>query len=383
MQSKFKILFIIASLSGGGAERVMINLLKHLDREKYKLSLALLNMGGEYSNELPADVELIKLKDYQGRRYFFHRIFNLRKVIRKNKPDLVVSFMTGSNISLTRYKFFMHRNLKLIIREGTNPSMSLSKKVNSRWQSFKKIEIKSFYKLANQIIVISNGIKVDLIKQWRFDSSLIKRIYNPLDVNEIQRKSLIPTSVTNSIKPDVRIIVAVGRFEPPKGYQDMIKSFDIIRKKQNVRLIILGKGPLESSIKKLISDLDLKDHVLMPGFVSNPWSYLNLADVYLSTSHWEGFHLTIAEAMACGVPPVATDCDFGPREVIQDGINGFLVPVGDIETIAEKVINLLTNEPLRKKLSENAKIRALDFDVSKIVKQYEVVFDKVISKHSA
>jgi glycosyltransferase involved in cell wall biosynthesis len=381
---KSNLMFVIHSLSGGGAERVMINLLKHLDRTKYRLTLALLNPGGEYFSDLPDDVELTKLRDYRGKRFFFHRIFDLRKAIRLHKPDLIVSFMTGSNISLTRTKLFGGMNFPLIIREGNNPSLNIRKNISNLWLSYKKIELRLLYRTANRIISISEGIKTDLSSNWGINEHKIITIPNPIIFKEIKTKSAESISEPFSIPNDNRpTIIAVGRLVKQKGYEYMLRAFQLVRAVTPARLIILGKGDLQSDLQDSINRLGMENDVTLLGFAQNPFAYLNRSKVYLSTSLWEGFHLTIAEAMACGVPPVATDCDFGPREIIQDRVNGFLVPVGNIEKIAEKVIELLTDDDLRTKISENAKARALDFDISKIVKEYEKVFDQVIAQSNS
>ena len=158
----------------------------------------------------------------------------------------------------------------------------------------------------------------------------------------------------------------------------MLEVLKRVRQEIPAKLIILGEGPEREQIEQKISELDLNDHVWLPGFVPNPWAWMKQADIYVSTSYYEGFHLTIAEAMACGTVPVVTDCDFGPREIINDGVNGRLLPVGDVNTMTDTIIKLLENENQRKRMSEEAFIRAYDFDTSKIIKQYEALFDQVL-----
>lgn len=137
-------------------------------------------------------------------------------------------------------------------------------------------------------------------------------------------------------------LLSVGRLMTSKGYDDLINAFAIIRRQMPSRLLILGQGELQAQLMTMVQDLDLQNDVYMPGFVQNPWAYMQKADLYVSASRSEGFHLTLVEAMACGTPVIATDCDFGPREIIETGINGILVPVSDVDAIAANAIELLT-----------------------------------------
>ena len=374
---RHKILFYIGDLGGGGAERVMLNLLCHLDRNKYQLSLMLQEHKGEYLNLVPDDVQIIDLSWKKGKIHYFQRINQLYQVIKIVKPDLIVSFRTGANIALSRAKLFTRFKSKIILREGNNLSLNFLSLVKFPWVVLKKIELRLLFSIADKIITISEGIKDDLVANFNLKKTLFYTISNPVDITSIVNHSKDQIPEIDQIK-GVKTIVAIGRFFPQKAYFDMIKVFRIIRTAIPSKLIILGQGPQEEAIREQVKIMKLEHDVLMPGFVDNPYAYLKYADVYLSTSHWEGFHLTVAEAMACGVPPVATDCNYGPREIIHDGIDGILVPVGDIEAIANGVIQLLQDEDYRQQLSDKAKIRAKDFDVSVIIKEYERIFDETM-----
>jgi glycosyltransferase involved in cell wall biosynthesis len=376
---KKHLLFYIGSLAGGGAERVLIELLKNLSREKYHISLAINRPEGFFYDKIPGDVNVIDRSRLRKSPYDLKdRIFGLSKVIHQQQADLVVAFMIGAGRSLMRFHFLLDKRVKKIIRIGENPATKLSKNRSFAGRLLESFEIRRFLPKADALILTSNGIREELAASLNIVPDHIHIVHNPVDIKKIS--SLKQETVHLPFRKDLnshKLIVAAGRLVPEKGYDDMIEVFYKVKKKVPAKLVILGKGPLKNEIQDLINQKGLQDDVYMPGFVKNPWAYMNHADIYLSTSKSEGFHLSIAEAMACGVTPVATNCDYGPREIISDGVNGRLVPVGDITSIAEAITELLTNTDRRNQLSEMAKKRALDFDISEIVPKYEKLFDTI------
>ncbi|GAH75207.1 unnamed protein product [marine sediment metagenome] len=141
------------------------------------------------------------------------------------------------------------------------------------------------------------------------------------------------------------------------------------------RLVILGEGDEEQALNKLAADLDISNDVAFLGFQNNPFSFIAHSNIFALSSHWEGFGNVIIEAMACSVPVISTNCPYGPNEIITDGVNGLLVPVGDTHAMAEAIAKLLKDEPLRERLAEEGKKRAEDFKVEKMVAEYEKVFE--------
>lgn len=376
------ILFYIGDLGGGGAERVMLNLLQNLDRNKYQLTLLLHSEKGAFYKKIPSDIQKVIVCWKTGKIHFLYRIYQLGNAIKKLNPDLVVSFRTASNIAVSRAKFLTRFRAGIILREGTNTISWLKIKTKSFFLPIRKLEVKIFYSLADKKIANSDGIKNDLVINFKINSNIIHTIYNPIDFEGITKAIRQSDNSPYTKQEHEKIILAIGRLDPPKAYQDMISAFSIIRSVIPSRLLILGQGSLESEIREQIKKSQVEDFVKLHGFVNNPWVYLVNADVFLSTSHWEGFPNALIEAMACGVPPVATDCDFGPREIIHDGIDGFLTPVGDIKYIADRVIELLQDDELRSRLAENAKNRVHAFEISTIIQEYETLFDEVLLSSS-
>lgn len=380
MVNKKNILFFIGTVGGGGAERVLIDLLKYLNKDKYNISLVINRPGGELQNEVPDDINLID-RSGLSRSYFRlkDKVLGLSGIIRQQKADIVVSFLTGANRSLMRSRFFVDKRVKFVLREGNHPDY-IGKMMDSFfWKQVAKTEVKWLYPRADKIIAISHGVKHEFVKNWKMNEHQFSVVHNPLDINRIKKMASEPVnSPWVSDKTSSRLI-AVGRLVEQKGYMQLLDSFIKIRKKVNAKLMILGEGPLRKKVEARIRDAGLSGDIFLPGFVKNPWAYMHHADLYLSASLWEGFHLTIAEAMACGIPPVATDCDYGPSEIIADGENGRLVPVEDTEAFSKAVVELLKNEQLRKKMAGNAVLRAEDFEARKKIREYQDVFDGVLN----
>lgn len=377
--SKKNILFYIGTLKGGGAERVLIELLKNLSRDKYKLFIALNRPGGEFFNQIPEDVQLLDRSSlYLKKKISFERYFGIASLIKENNIDLAMGFLPGANRSLLRSRFFTAKSVKIFLNEQNNPSFISRKKYSYPRKKLEQIELSLFYPKADGMVVACKGLKKQFLNNLNLDSVKIHVIYNMINLEEIQLLSSEPAKGF-TFDHSLKTIVAVGRLTEQKSYSDMLSVFKKVNDKVPSRLIILGEGPDRSKLEAEIQSLALDGSVFMPGFVDNPFSFMSKSDLYISTSRWEGFHLTIAEAMACGTVPVVTDCDYGPREIIKDGKNGRLLPVGDTDALSDAVIELLATENLREKMSECAVKRAGDFDVNRIVRQYEKLFDDVLS----
>jgi glycosyltransferase involved in cell wall biosynthesis len=168
--------------------------------------------------------------------------------------------------------------------------------------------------------------------------------------------------------------VAAGRLVPQKGFDLLIRAFAVAAAARPLSLVILGDGPERTALVELTRECGVEQRVLFPGFVGNPWSYFARSAAFVCSSRWEGFGNVIIEAMACGVPVVATDCDFGPREVIRQSQSGLLVPVEDVDSLSRSIASVLDDRDLARQLAEGARRRAQDFDVANMTRAYERLF---------
>jgi len=368
---KKKILFVIPSLSGGGAERVVVNLINFLDEEKYEKWLVLFESKLDYKEKITSSVKIISLKK-KTRWDFLKLIWRLKSVIRNFKPNVVISFLFYANIITVLAKILsFSKRFKVIICEHNYAPIYLPK---SRFAVIKKILLKFTYSRADLIIAVSDSIKKALVTVFHIPEFKIKRIYNPFYLEEIERLS------REDIKLDVfheknKILISIGRLTYQKRFDRLLRVFAEIRKKMdNVYLIILGKGELKKELQSLAEELNIDKFVYFVGFQKNPYAWLSKADVFVLTSDYEGLPNVIIEAMACGVPVVSTDCLSGPNEIITNGKNGILVPPQDEKALAEAILKVLQDDNLKSKLIEEGRKRAQDFDIHKILPQYEKLF---------
>lgn len=372
-ENKKNILFIIGSLNGGGAERVLLHILESLNLKKFKCHLLLGSLKGDYIDNIPTHVNLI---DFSSKYHVFVKnIFALNKVIKIHKIDLVVGFMPNANLLALLTKYFLNHKLKIIITEHNNPSENFIKS-NSKIKSYlKSIIIKYFYPYSNKIVVVSNGIGEELINKFKLHSDLITTIYNPVDLKFIRNKVQEKPEIFKKVLSE-KIIIAVGRLVKQKGYFEMLEIINQLKNRIPIRLLILGEGPLRKKIENRISELNLSSNVDLLGFVDNPWSYIFNSDVYLSTSLWEGFHMTIVESMACGVYPIVSNCNYGPNEIIINDKMGKLLPVSENAKFVDELFSFL-KEHKRGCKYDTCIQRSKFFDITKVIKQYTKLFDLI------
>jgi glycosyltransferase involved in cell wall biosynthesis len=371
MEDKIKVLFFISSLEGGGAERVMVNLLGNIKESRIEPVLILLHPATEspYREYLPEKTKVIVVERRSDS--FFAKIrqfMSFVKCVHRESPRIILSMLTHNNIMalcagiLLRIRVIAcaHITLGEVIKTGGEARMlgvSVAALVNI------------FYGFADRVITVSEGIKRDLIEEFRIPARKIQVIYNPIDCDAVTELSTIP-SEHPFMKGREPVVVGAGRLVAQKRFDILIKAFSSVVKEMDARLIILGEGPGRETLQKLVRDLGMEDKVSLAGFQGNPYQFFSGADVFVLSSAYEGLPMVMLEAMACGVPVISTDCRSGPREILQDGRCGLLVPVGDEGALSEGILQLLRDRTLRENFSKAGKERAKDFSASKVATQY-------------
>ncbi|MGF3213661.1 glycosyltransferase [Facklamia sp. P12945] len=389
--------FFIGTLSTGGAERVVSNLTLHLNNNILRNIL----LFGENSRiDYPYEGEILYL-DKTKPNNFFRKIISLLlrkakiwKLKKMNEDSVTISFLEYPNLinSLTS------SSGKSIISVRNHMSTKHSHGMKSK---FWNLTIKYLYPRSDLIISVSEEIKRDLIKNYKIDESKIKVIYNSYDIHTIQEKSKEILEEKYNFIFEKPVIITAGRLNKQKGHWHLIRSFSVVKKAiPNAQLIILGEGNLESYLKKLTFDLEIDDSVHFLGFQKNPFKYISKSKIFVMTSFHEGFPNALAEAMACGVPVVSSDCKSGPREILAPSefdykeMNykicknryGILTPVCDGSMykaedaitseemqIANSILSILKNQDLYKHFSIQSKNRIKDFEINRIINDWESV----------
>ena len=367
-------MIVIHSLKGGGAERVVVNLLKGLSRRDFSVTLLLYE--GIFDYHLPENFELITL-DIRSRRNilettrgFILKIISIARSIKKCKPDIIFSLLSGTNAVVLLARLLSGTHSKVIVSERNHPSVSLR---NEMYGGITKFLMKHCYPKAKRIIAISHGIKKDLVENFNLPEEKIEVIYNPVDIAEIETLSLEETKHP-WFKSGLPILISVGRLTRQKGHSSLIKVFSRVRQSLPCRLLIIGTGEEEGKLANMVNALGLNNDVEFLGFQRNPFKYMARSSLFILSSLYEGFGNVIVEAMALGLPVISTDCPSGPSEIIEHGKSGILVPPEDEGALEQAILNLLTNDELRRQLSHEARMRAQYFALNKMIERYSGVF---------
>ena len=195
----------------------------------------------------------------------------------------------------------------------------------------------------------------------------IRTVYNPVVSADLDRKAReSPPHPWFDDRP-CPVILAIGRMKKVKDFSTLLRAFARLLVQRPARLIVLGEGRLRPSLQSLAWELGIAERVDFPGFQENPYAFLAKADLFVLSSRHEALPTVLIEAMACGCPVVSTDCPSGPREILEDGRLGPLVPVGDTEALAKAMARVLDEPPSRDLLRE----RASFFSVERAVERYE------------
>ena len=372
-----KVLFVLPNILGGGAERVVLTFVRHLNRSLFEPSLLLFKREGDYWGEVPQDLKIYHLLESSERfRYKLPKV--LKKAVEvASQNDIIVGALemvptyvayAGGRLAGKPVVGWVHIDLPMALS-----SLSL------RQKRLHRLLCSYIYPRLSRIICVSQGVASSLKGLFpRVRSKRISIIYNPLPVELVEPlRDFSHTPVFGENK-DVTI-VAVGRLVYQKGFDILLRAYALLRKNgfEKSLLLVLGKGEEEANLKNLAEKLGISESVKFLGFQPEPWRFLREADVFVSSSRFEGFSMVIAEAMFCGVPVVATDCPSGPREVLLDGKCGLLVPPEDPVALAEGIRKILCDRGLREKLVQAASVRVRDFLPEKIVPQLEKVLWEV------
>ncbi|MCY4732133.1 glycosyltransferase [Natronomonas gomsonensis] len=347
----------IGRLNIGGAERVAVNLSKGLSNRNYDVEIILLKKEGELLDDIPSDVSITSLEVSRARLAFKPLI----KYLFNNRPETIISFMTQANIITAVSNKLAGSPATTILTEHT----TLSKK-HSITTKRDRLLGKYTYRLSDHIVGVSNGVANDVAQWSNISEDGIETIYNPTIPESFLNKNYNMPDHPWFRDNNTSVILSAGRHVPQKEYSTLIKSFSRLVTDHNVRLILLGDGRLTDDYKNLVKSLGIEDYVLMPGFIKDPYDYMSHADVFVVSSKLEGLSLVIIEALGTGTPVVSTDCPHGPREILDNGKYGKLVPIGDDKEMATEIVNVLNSstDP------EFLKSRASDFTIEAIVKKY-------------
>lgn len=350
-----KILFVISSLSHGGAERVLVNIANHLSLKHEVIIATFANMPSFYP--LDQNVKHITLDLMKPSHTMIETLFNTFKrlrilswTIKTVNPDVVISFMTHTNIlSILAAKWTNH---KIIISERAIYNFYSSWILNAG----RKITYPWCDHLVTQTLHDA--------KNYNFVTN-VTTIYNPL---------VMPSLPVVNQKE--KIILAVGRLDKQKGFDKLIQAYSSLPK-NDWKLWIVGDGQERSSLEKQISELKMKNIKLL-GVQENIFDYYARASIFVLSSEKEGFPNVLLEAMSFGCACISFDCPYGPREIIADKINGLLIENDNVEQLTQAIYTLINDAHTRQTLSQEAIKVKQKYAIEHIVEKWEEIIEQVI-----
>lgn len=368
-----RVLFFRPSMAEGGADRVTANVLRLLDRSRFAPSLALMRMEGPFLEGLPPDVEVHPVRAPR----LALAAPSLALLLRKLKPDVLFSTSSTGNIVASMAHLAAGSEARLVMSERT-PLFRAGER-SARNFAF-ALAKKASYRRADLVTAVAGGIAAQLVSELGLPPSRVRVVDNPMIEESLAAQAAEPVMHPFFAADGERapVIVACGRMVALKDYPTLLRVFAAVREApagQRAKLVILGDGPSRGMLEALAQNLGLTGSIWFVGFDRNPFRYMARATLLLHTSRAEGMPGAQIQAMACGIPVVATDCEFGPREVIQHGENGYLAPVGDIAALAARVTSLLADEPLRARLGAQAKQRVARFHSAAAMRGYEAALE--------
>ena len=356
-----KILFVIYSIYGGGAEKQMQYILKYIDRKKFQPYLALFQMTGKEKDVVPADVDVYDLSTKLRPASFF-LFFKLAKLIKRIKPDKILSFMWGVNTVAVPAALIC--GVKIIAGERTFPMRSVERYGLGR---IRRQLISFWYRRAEKIIANSDAVRESLIKDFCIPAANTEVIHNGIIEEEVRNKS---GEQVQGI-PEGEFVISAGHLEEVKNYGFLIEVMAQVNKTKKVPLVILGEGPMRRCLEKKAQAADIE--LILSGHVRNPFPFIKKSFVFVLTSLYEGSPNVLLEAMACGVPVVAVDSPGGIREMIETGKNGIIISQGSKIEMAEAIKRILGNPDFAKGITAQAQKTVSQFDVLSMVKKYESI----------
>lgn len=329
---KTKVAIFLPSLSGGGAERAMLNLAHGLAEYGCAVDLVLAQARGPYLSEVQDSVRIVNLKASR----VLTSLPALARYLRREQPEALVSALDFASVVALWARRVAGIPMRVLINEQNTISISARKSVRRRERMVPHLA-KRFYAWADHVTGNSRGVAEDLSQVTGLPRERIKVLYNPVVTPEVREKARAPFNHPWFEAGQWPVILAVGRLTKQKDFPTLIRAFAQVRQARPARLLILGEGMDRSALEALVNQLGLDDDVAMPGFVENPYPYMRRASLYVLPSRWEGLPTVLIEALYCGPPVIATDCPSGPREILADGEHGVLVPVGDVTALTQAI----------------------------------------------
>ena len=362
--------FVLPSLNGGGAERAAVQLLNGLDAVTWERSMFLFERTGPYLNDVDSGIRL----ESSPRPSRAARWRSFRSFVRQARPDVVMAFLSfGSVLTAARAA---GTGARVVFNQQTPVSAFLTD-ADYQWRrGWRRAAFTTgsrfVYGAADLIVATSRGVADDLTRNFGVSPDAMRVLPNPVDLGVVRARAAEPIAPGEQLRTGDPVVVAAGRLADAKNYPLLIDAIAKLRARVPARLFILGQGELESSLRRRAIDRGVADAVTFLGFQPNPWKFIAQADVFALSSHYEGFGNVMIEAMALGIPVVAT-ASAGTRDIVESESTGLLVHSHTVEGFATALGRVLEHRDLRDAMSRAALHAAERFAAPRVIAEYDAV----------
>jgi glycosyltransferase involved in cell wall biosynthesis len=374
---------VLSGLAGGGAQRRMLTLAGAFVERGHRVSLLPVRDDGPFRKQVPAGVDIISvggrllsrtLPRWNRSAAVLVATFALMRRLRDLHPDAVLSTSDPANVAVLAARRLGRLPVASIAVVNIDHTTSLARKPAALRKLYRCV-LRSTYRSADAVVGISAGTSRSTAAMAGLPAERVITILNPVDAEAIDEKARAPGRHRWLEDRRVPVVLAVGKLKPQKDYPTLIRAFARARSQRPLRLLVLGEGELRATLETLVCDLGESDHVVFEGFVDNPFCYMARASVLVLSSAWEGLSNVLLEALACGCPVISTDCPSGPREILENGSYGELVPVGDEAALARAILDVID----RPRQSERLRARARRFSVDAAAEAYLSVIEAAVA----
>jgi glycosyltransferase involved in cell wall biosynthesis len=353
----------LPSLAGGGAERMMLNLAAGASAQGIAVDLVCADARGPYLPEVPRGCRLVDLK---ARRVLL-ALPGLAAWLRRERPRVLLAAMDHANLVAiwARRLAGADARVRLAVSVRSQLSTAAANEPSLRGRTLPRLA-RWFYPWADDVIAVSQGVADDLVHVVGLADARISVIPNPVVTDDLDTLTGAPLAHPWFAPGQPPVVLAAGRLTRQKDFPTLLCAFAQLVPRRDLRLVILGEGPDRAALAAQLDALGLGERVALPGFDDNPFRWMSRARLFVLSSAWEGLPGVLIQAMACGTPVVSTDCPSGPREVLDDGRFGPLVPVGDAQALAAAIEQTLDAPLPAATLQE----RAAQYRVRPVTRRY-------------
>lgn len=315
----------------------MLTLARELATRGFSVDLVVARAVGGYMSEVPPSVRLVDL----GARRTVFSTGRLIRYLRRERPRVLLSALDHANMVGVLAARLARSGTRVIVAAHNTPSQG-TRAIPAGRRHMELALLGLSHRFADGVVAVSHGVADDLARTMRLPRHRIEVIPNPVVTPELRREATDPVEHPWFRAGQPPVILGVGRLSPEKGFSSLIRAFALVRRNHSSRLVILGEGSERAGLDRLARELGIRGEVDLPGFVARPYPYMARAAVVVLSSLTEGLPTVLIESLALGTPVVSTDCESGPREILQGGSVGRLVPVGDVHAMAREITSVLS-----------------------------------------